>query len=1026
MELVTDLQPLFYYYNQIIGGNQNRFRENQVKFMISCHEAVSNNLACVIEGPTGLGKTKALLTVGQTFLAKDISNRVIYATRTIPQLINVESDLRQISESTENKDGIAYSVFLGVDSLIRIGCSYIINFEDNNESSGRYSEFQCENCPIKSTKQKKDIIDTDFSSFGLAEIKECLKSAQCPLPYMRELAKKAKTLLVTYPYLFNDHWKHIYLDLDKNKNKLLPIFDEAHNIVELLTKTTYLDLNFGENPNQYASRNGSDPYLVHNIKSSVKKFTQNFLHGSLKRFSSEIYTQVSAKIDEIKVLKNQKSSLIERIRQNSNTFNQFTTNIKSLKKGENFLATFKISRSWQEPVNKGFNCFEKANEIKSKIDSIYNLASTSGLEREQNNEKIRHLIGDRNELQKAGKEYRDLAFKKQDQERDLLHHKANRNYQSAQELHLRLTEIAARNQLLTSKINNYYLTINELKQECQRLWTQGESFFSSAFEEFNRTKRVDKEAINKIDEKTLIISDSIAELRERIGIARHKLKDIKRIQLNDEGLIYSMLDFLNFVEEPNYGSLIDFINKHKIYVNRIQELWELLLEVFAEEDGVLYGPIVISLIDRICTNIESRNLDGIDAFLTSIYGLRLGLEKNDVIKTEHWDTIPYFEVEKIVRVFKKMMVNPYCFAVQVNKSNELVVSIFVIDPAISFEDAWAQMKPPILASATLSPVLDVANVLGVQDSIKSKVESSFSPSSYLSFAIMGVHTAFKEGLDLFSPRELDILRITIFNILESTKVNTGLFCASHNVLDSILKIIRKDRINSLGMFQLVARTDDCNNQDDLDYLIQKEGLEIPDGLTEFDKRLFLFTNHSNTHPIILCGVTGGGLGEGVDFKSKLMELAIIIGIPYEGEDENAWLNGLRTSLFKMRTGSGELGKDLAYRQNAIRKMAQTAGRIHRTETDKGAIVFFDERLLGIKNTGISEMPYEYLNIENSRNHWEIIQDNIFSSLKIVPFPDRHESVSNEMKHVTKVFSNKSNDIHFVSQDEMINELQTFF
>ena len=52
--------------------------------------------------------------------------------------------------------------------------------------------------------------------------------------------------------------------------------------------------------------------------------------------------------------------------------------------------------------------------------------------------------------------------------------------------------------------------------------------------------------------------------------------------------------------------------------------------------------------------------------------------------------------------------------------------------------------------------------------------------------------------------------------------------------------------------------------------------------------------------------------------------------------------------------------------------------------DKGAIIFFDERLLGLKNTDMSgPNRYEILSATNTRRHWDIIQSRIFESLHIV-------------------------------------------
>ena len=73
--ITTDLKPLFKAYNTILGGVGNTFRPSQLQFMVTCYEAATNNLPAVVEGPTGLGKTKALLTVATAYMVSQIASQ---------------------------------------------------------------------------------------------------------------------------------------------------------------------------------------------------------------------------------------------------------------------------------------------------------------------------------------------------------------------------------------------------------------------------------------------------------------------------------------------------------------------------------------------------------------------------------------------------------------------------------------------------------------------------------------------------------------------------------------------------------------------------------------------------------------------------------------------------------------------------------------------------------------------------------------------------------------------------------------
>ncbi len=211
-------------------------------------------------------------------------------------------------------------------------------------------------------------------------------------------------------------------------------------------------------------------------------------------------------------------------------------------------------------------------------------------------------------------------------------------------------------------------------------------------------------------------------------------------------------------------------------------------------------------------------------------------------------------------------------------------------------------------------------------------------------------------------------------------------------------------------------------------LSQKCPSTFIEGNGEFDARLKLYMELAGKVPILLAGVTGGGLGEGVDFKGNTMEMAIIVGIPYQDEGDISWLNDRRTKFFKMRTGKTEIGKDLAYRQSALRKIAQTAGRVHRTMKDKGVIIFFDERLLGLKNNGPSGFArYEILSAINTKKHWEIIQTRIFEKLSVVIPSKFDKQEANDLStYIDRNFKEKNPKPEIITSDHMIHSLIRFY
>ena len=89
---------------------------------------------------------------------------------------------------------------------------------------------------------------------------------------------------------------------------------------------------------------------------------------------------------------------------------------------------------------------------------------------------------------------------------------------------------------------------------------------------------------------------------------------------------------------------------------------------------------------------------------------------------------------------------------------------------------------------------------------------------------------------------------------------------------------------------------------------------------------------------ILAGVMGGRLAEGIDYPETSLELAVIVGIPYPspGVRQNA-LQHYYDISFNGR------GWKFAVESPAVRKLLQAAGRVVRSETDRGFIVVADSR-----------------------------------------------------------------------------------
>ncbi|MCH7552356.1 hypothetical protein IIB49_03135 [Patescibacteria group bacterium] len=118
----------------------------------------------------------------------------------------------------------------------------------------------------------------------------------------------------------------------------------------------------------------------------------------------------------------------------------------------------------------------------------------------------------------------------------------------------------------------------------------------------------------------------------------------------------------------------------------------------------------------------------------------------------------------------------------------------------------------------------------------------------------------------------------------------------------------------------------------LQQLIEKQNLSKEEKEGILDE----FKNSKNEGAVLLA-VSAGSFGEGIDLPGDFLKAVVIIGLPLEKPDlETKEL----IDYYQEKYGRGF---EYGYVFPAITKCLQNAGRCIRSETDKGVIIFLDER-----------------------------------------------------------------------------------
>ncbi|MFH1916105.1 MAG: helicase C-terminal domain-containing protein [Nanoarchaeota archaeon] len=324
--------------------------------------------------------------------------------------------------------------------------------------------------------------------------------------------------------------------------------------------------------------------------------------------------------------------------------------------------------------------------------------------------------------------------------------------------------------------------------------------------------------------------------------------------------------------------------------------------------------------------------------------------------------------------------NPYDFALIGRRENNMIQA-YALHPKYVCHEHLAGFRSTIFSSATLSPTDEISLILDLPRAITAQLRSDFSNDNYCPFYVLGVNSSAKERdeehVTYFSPKEELILEDILKTCIRAGRGrNIGLFTNSNECTQRIGDIMNTIKRSASGQ--------------DKPYIISyaksnKEGFIMPpDDYHELCERMRLPRDHpddelhkislfkslaSENITVVLLGVSGGTLSEGVDYRDKMMEMIIQVGIPYPANGTELALSALRENYFYMVTGDQEKARDYAFRHSALRKCTQSLGRANRSKSDRSVLIFIDERIVGLKNRGDE---YELLNAINARNNRQIL------------------------------------------------------
>ena len=237
------------------------------------------------------------------------------------------------------------------------------------------------------------------------------------------------------------------------------------------------------------------------------------------------------------------------------------------------------------------------------------------------------------------------------------------------------------------------------------------------------------------------------------------------------------------------------------------------------------------------------------------------------------------------------------------EKNEFIIKIFCINPSSNLKQTLKSAYSSVIFSATLSPIKYYVDLIGGDEkSFRVKFDSPFNRKN-LSTYLYNLDMRYVNR-----ERNIDILCKIINQFINEIQGNYMVFLPSFDYLAKVYK-----------------RYVDMYGEDGT--IVQGENL------SESQKEEYL-AQFSLKNNVVGFTVVGGMFSEGVDLPGDKLIGAIIVGV---GFPKVSIENNIIQEYFDSN------GFDYSYTYPGINKVLQSAGRVIRTETDKGRVLLIDNR-----------------------------------------------------------------------------------
>lgn len=281
----------------------------------------------------------------------------------------------------------------------------------------------------------------------------------------------------------------------------------------------------------------------------------------------------------------------------------------------------------------------------------------------------------------------------------------------------------------------------------------------------------------------------------------------------------------------------------------------------------------------------------------------------------------YFEVNQFLRIsenYDEAYVS--CFE---KEGSDLRLKLFCLDPSRLMADALKRCRAAIFFSATLTPLDYFHSIFGCgEEAGRLMLASPFPPENLRLLVADRISTYYRQR-----EKTKEAVAQAIASAISARTGNYLLFFPSYHYMRMIAESFSEQNPEIATIIQTP-------------------------GMTEVEREEFLERfSHDNQDTLAGFAVMGGIFGEGIDLVGERLSGTVIVGVGLPG------ISPERELIKEYFTQTHGTGFEFAYLYPGINRVFQAAGRVIRSERDRGVVLLIDQRFSSMRYTRL--FPQEW-------------------------------------------------------------------